>query len=190
MPEAAQLAIVAPFAATVIAVAHQLDESVAPGTALIVLEAMKMEHEVVAEQGGVVRRIDVSVGDNVTEGQLLAVLEAGDSGPDGDRSGDRPADPDAPREDLAAVRRRHAIGLDPARPDAVDKRHQRGHRTARENLDDLVDEGTFVEYGPLIFAAQERRRAKQELIERTPADGLVGGVGEIDSRPAVVMSYD
>ncbi len=70
------------------------------------------------------------------------------------------------------------------------RRHERGQRTARENLADLVDEGTFVEYGPLIFAAQEQRRDKDELIRRTPADGLVGGVGDVEGHPAVVMSYD
>src|ERR1019366_5159424 len=43
---------------------------------------------------------------------------------------------------------------------------------------------------PLIFAAQEARRSKDELIRRTPADGLVAGVGEIDGRTAVAMSYD
>ncbi len=92
--------------------------------------------------------------------------------------------------DLADVQHRHRLTLDEARPAAVDKRRERGHRTARENLADLVDAGTFVEYGPLMFAAQERRRSRQELIERTPADGLVAGVGDVDGRPAVVMSYD
>jgi acetyl-CoA carboxylase carboxyltransferase component len=186
----AEQTVVAPFAGTVIAIAHQPDEPVAPGTALVVLEAMKMEHEVIAQDGGVVRRVDVSVGDTVTEGQVLAVLEPGDHGGEGISIEELPADPDELREDLKAVRERHAIGLDEARPDAVAKRHERGHRTARENLDDLVDEGSFVEYGPLIFAAQEQRRSKQELIERTPADGLVAGVGDIDRKPAVVMSYD
>jgi acetyl-CoA carboxylase carboxyltransferase component len=174
----------------VIAIAHEPDEPVAPGTALVVLEAMKMEHEVIAQGGGVVRRVDVSVGDTVTEGQVLAIVEPGDHDGGGASAEEPPADPDELREDLKAVRERHAIGLDEARPDAVAKRHERGHRTARENLDDLVDEGTFVEYGPLIFAAQEQRRSKQELIERTPADGLVAGVGDIDHRPSVVMSYD
>jgi len=94
------------------------------------------------------------------------------------------------REDLRAVRQRHALGLDHARPDAVAARHERGRRTARENLADLIDEGTFVEYGPLIFAAQERRRSREELIARAPADGLVAGVGEVDGRPCVAMSYD
>ena len=42
-----------------------------------------------------------------------------------------------------------------------------------------------------MFAAQERRRSKQELIERTPADGLVGGVGDDRRRSGRrSMSYD
>jgi acetyl-CoA carboxylase carboxyltransferase component len=106
-----------------------------------------------------------------------------------------PSEPDAEtdggeRADLQAVRERHEVGLDAARADAVAKRHERGRRTARENLADLVDEGTFVEYGPLIFAAQERRRSREELIARTPADGLVGGIGEVEGNSCVALSYD
>jgi len=181
--------VTAPFAGTVIAIAHEPDEQVGRGEALVVLEAMKMEHEIVAETGGVIRSVAVSVGDTVDEGQLLAVLEPGATVSDG-----RPAD-DAPttegeRADLRAVVERHALGLDDARAEAVAKRHVLGRRTARENLTDLIDADTFVEYGPLIFAAQEGRRSKDELIRRTPADGLVAGVGDVDGRPAVVMSYD
>jgi acetyl-CoA carboxylase carboxyltransferase component len=94
------------------------------------------------------------------------------------------------RADLHAVHERHAVGLDAARPDAVARRRERGQRTARENLADLLDTGTFVEYGPLIFAAQERRRSREELIARTPADGLVGGVGDVEGHACVAMSYD
>jgi acetyl-CoA carboxylase carboxyltransferase component len=186
MPDAE---LTAPFAGTVIAIAHTADEPVGQGEALVVLEAMKMEHEVIAEAGGVVRRVEVAVGDTVEEGQLLAVIEAGAT-TDGAGRDDGELDLDEPREDLEAVIERHALGLDEARADAVAKRHGLGRRTARENLDDLVDADTFVEYGPLIFAAQEQRRSKDELIRRTPADGLVAGVGDIDGRPAVVMSYD
>jgi acetyl-CoA carboxylase carboxyltransferase component len=99
-------------------------------------------------------------------------------------------EPDAVRADLAAVRARHELGLDAARPDAVERRRARGRRTARENLAELIDEGSYVEYGPLLFAAQERRRSKEELIASTPADGLVAGVGEIDGNACVAMSYD
>ena len=70
------------------------------------------------------------------------------------------------------------------------QRRERGRRTARENLADLLDADTLVEYGPLLFAAQEGRRPREELIARTPADGLVGGVGAIEGRPCVAMSYD
>ena len=97
---------------------------------------------------------------------------------------------DEPRDDLRAVQDRHAYTSDEARPEAVAKRHGTGKRTARENLADLVDPGTFTEYGPLMFAAQERRRDRQELITRTPADGLVAGVGDVAGHPTAVMSYD
>jgi acetyl-CoA carboxylase carboxyltransferase component len=101
-----------------------------------------------------------------------------------------PAEGDEARADLAAVRARHALGLDAARPEAVERRRRRGRRTARENLAELVDDGSYVEYGPLLFAAQERRRPKQELIESTPADGLIAGVAAVDGNPCVAMSYD
>jgi acetyl-CoA carboxylase carboxyltransferase component len=187
MPDAHQLT--APFAGTVIAIAHGADEPVGEGEALVVLEAMKMEHELITEAGGIVRRVAVAVGETVEEGQLLAVIEAGATR-DGAGQDDGQPELEQEREDLDAVVARHALGLDQARPEAVAKRHQLDRRTARENLDDLVDPGSFVEYGPLIFAAQEARRSKDELIRRTPADGLVAGVGEIDGRPAVVLSYD
>jgi acetyl-CoA carboxylase carboxyltransferase component len=193
MPDSSELAVRAEFAGVVVAIAHGADERVGAGTPLVVLEAMKMEHEVLAQTDGVVRRVAVAVGDAVEEGQLLLMLEPGvASARDGGRATDHEPsdDPAGERSDLAAVRERHAIGLDAARPDAVARRHERGQRTARENLADLLDEGSFVEYGPLIFAAQEQRRTREELIARTPADGLVGGVGAVEGRPCVAMSYD
>ena len=108
-----------------------------------------------------------------------------------------PPKPDAETSDgerdstnLQAVHERHELGLDAARVEAVAKRHSRGRRTARENLDELLDPNSFVEYRPLLFAAQEQRRSRDELIARTPADGLVGGIGEIEGRRCVAMSYD
>jgi acetyl-CoA carboxylase carboxyltransferase component len=180
--------LLAPFSGTVIAIARSPDEPVSKGSAVIVLEAMKMEHEVASDLDGVVRSVNVSVGDTVEEGDELAVLAAGD-GAAAPRP-ERETEPEDGRDDLDRVNSRHELTLDRARPDAVARRHSSGRRTARENISNLVDEGTFVEYGPLMFAAQERRRSQQELIERTPADGLVGGVGEVRGAPAVVMSYD
>ena len=82
--------------------------------------------------------------------------------------------------DLAESIERHRVGLDEARPDAVARRRERGRRTARENVADLVDDGSFVEYGPLVIAAQRRRRDLDDLIANTPADGLVGGIGTVN----------
>ncbi|MFM7126081.1 MAG: acyl-CoA carboxylase subunit beta, partial [Actinomycetota bacterium] len=101
------------------------------------------------------------------------------------------------RDDLVAVRERHRLGLDSGRPEETTRRHGAGRRTARENIDDLVDSGTFVEYGPLVIAAQRRRRPVEDLIRRTPADGLVGGLGRVNgdlfgdrAARVVAMSYD
>lgn len=100
------------------------------------------------------------------------------------------------RPDLAELRRRRAQTLDEARPEAVQRRHERGGRTARENLEDLVDPGTFVEYGRYAIAAQRARFDTEDLISRTPGDGLLGGTASVngdlfgeESRCAV-LSYD
>jgi acetyl-CoA carboxylase carboxyltransferase component len=156
---------------------------------VVVIEAMKMEHEIVAERAGTVTELNVEIGQTVEEGQRLATLSHG-NGPTPVHATVQEPEAEREREDLAEVHERHEIGRDHRRPQAVDKRHAQGRRTARENLDDLLDEGSFVEYGPLMFAAQEQRRSRQELIERTPADGLVGGVGSIAGQAVAAMSYD
>jgi acetyl-CoA carboxylase carboxyltransferase component len=183
------LLVLAPFAGTVVAVWHDGQDSVMAGQALVVLEAMKMEHEVVAEVDGTVQRVDVAVGDTVEPGQRLAVLVPADTGASAQPERDEASAEDT-RDGLDAVLARHEQTLDEARPDAIAKRQEQGRRTARENLADLIDPGSFVEYGPLIHAAQERRRSKEELIARTPADGLVAGTATIAGAPAIVMSYD
>ena len=189
MVSSADVPVTAPFAGVVVSVLPVSEEPVGAGTPLVVLEAMKMEHEVLAESSGIVRDLAVAVGDVVEEGQLLLTLAPG--APADATAAETADEPDGrERADLRAVRERHEIGLDAARPDAVAKRRERGRRTARENLSELIDEGTFVEYGPLLFAAQERRRPREELIARTPADGLVAGVGDVDGGPCVAMSYD
>jgi methylmalonyl-CoA carboxyltransferase 12S subunit len=100
------------------------------------------------------------------------------------------------RDDLDEALKRRALTRDEARPEAIEARHEAGRRTARENLEDLVDSGTFVEYGGLAIAAQRARRELSELLERTPADGLVAGTGRINGEhfgersACAVLSYD
>jgi acetyl-CoA carboxylase carboxyltransferase component len=102
----------------------------------------------------------------------------------------------AEREDLAELLARRALTEDGARPEAVERRHAAGARTARENIADLVDAGSFVEYGRFAIAAQRGRREVQDLIERTPADGLVAGTARINGElfgegaACAVLSYD
>jgi acetyl-CoA carboxylase carboxyltransferase component len=100
-------------------------------------------------------------------------------------------------DDLDELRRRAALTEDSARPDAVAKRHERGGRTARENLADLVDPGSFVEYGRFAIAAQRRRRELDDLIARSPADGLLAGTARVNGETfgpersaCAVLSYD
>jgi acetyl-CoA carboxylase carboxyltransferase component len=94
------------------------------------------------------------------------------------------------RDELRQLHARRALTEDAARPDAVERRHARGGRTARENLDDLVDAGSFVEYGRFAIAAQRHRRELADLIARTPADGLIAGTALVDGEPCAVLSYD
>jgi acetyl/propionyl-CoA carboxylase alpha subunit len=186
----------APFAGTVVSVAAAPGETVAKGTPLLVIESMKMEHVVGAGTSGIVRELLVEVGDTVAEAGVLVRLM-----PDGHdhevESVEAEVDLDQVRPDLASVLERHRFGLDEARPEAVAKRRRTGHRTARENLADLVDDGSFSEYGALTVAAQRQRRSIDDLIANTPADGMVTGIGRINGdlvgtgrSRAVVLSYD
>src|SRR6266536_3377427 len=182
-------AVRAPLAGTVVAVAVAPGDSVAAGDELLVIEAMKMEHEVRAQAAGLVREVTAAVGATVAAGEALVVL-AGSGADAGEQvpAGEVPLD--YVRPDLAEVRERHWTGLDEGRPEVTERRHAAGRRTARENIADLADPGSFTEYGALTIAAQRRRRPLDDLIARTPADGLVLGTASVDGRPVAVMSYD
>ena len=188
--------VCAPLQGTIVSLDVSVGETVRPGQALLVMEAMKMEHLIEAPVGGTVRQIVVAAGDAVFEGHVLLHLEEADLG-ELEEVAAAPVDLDRIRPDLAEAVQRHEVGLDDARPAAVEKRRKTGQRTTRENVDDLCDAGSFVEYGSLVLAAQRRRRSVQELIEKTPADGLVAGVGTVNAdlfgavgARCVVMSYD
>ena len=99
-------------------------------------------------------------------------------------------DPNAVRDDLVELQRRRELTEDAARPEAVSKRHDRGGRTARQNVADLIDEGSWVEYGRYATAQQRKRRSQEDLIANTPADGLVAGTATVDGHPTAVLAYD
>ncbi|HEX7838403.1 MAG TPA: carboxyl transferase domain-containing protein, partial [Kofleriaceae bacterium] len=173
------VAVPAPMQSKVVGVSVGDGDPVRPGQPVAIVEAMKMEIVVTADDGGIVRGVAVRPGDIVMPGDPLVFLEPAALAADEIRA-EAAADPDALRADLAEVRTRHAVGLDAARPAAVARRHDSGHRTARENIAALVDPGSFTEYGALALAAQRRRRGLADLIESTPADGLVTGLGTIN----------
>jgi acetyl/propionyl-CoA carboxylase alpha subunit/acetyl-CoA carboxylase carboxyltransferase component len=190
------VAVVAPLQGTVVSVDVRVGDTVRPGQAVVIMESMKMEHEIRAQAGGVVQRIMVAVGDTLYAEHPLLVIEAAEVAI-GEAAAEEEVDLDEIRPDLKAVLDRRALMHDEARPAAVARRRAKNMRTARENVYDLCDPGTFVEYGPLVLAAQRSRRTEAELIEKSPADGMITGVGRINGdlfeEPAsrcVVMSYD
>ncbi len=71
--------------------------------------------------------------------------------------------------------------LDKEREQEVVKRHLKGYRTARENLEDLVDADSFVEYGQLAVAAQRERLNADELKLKSAADGVLTGLATVNS---------
>jgi len=112
-------------------------------------------------------------------------------------SADGGKDRDPIRADLAEVIERHSLGLDERRPEAVQRMQQKNRSTARANVEGLCDPGSFIEYGALAVAAQRQRRSIDELMKRTPADGLIAGIGSVNGElfgygkaRCMVMAYD
>ena len=194
-PEGA-IPVASTMQATVVSVDVAEGDLVGEGQQIAVLEAMKMQHVVNASIGGIVRQVNVRGGDMVFEGHPLlfvepAAVEARKT------AAEAKIDLDQIRPDLAEVIERHAIGSDERRPEAVARRRKNGQRTARENVADLCDPGSFTEYGALAIAAQRRRRSLDDLIKNTPADGLVAGIGTVNGSlfphhvsRCMAMAYD
>ena len=186
----------APLQGTVISVSVATGDTVRAGQALMIMEAMKMEHVITAEVSGVIRQITVEAGDTVFEDHHLAYVEEAEIAGEGEVVAEA-IDLDFIRPDLAEVLDRHRRTLDEARPESVARRRKTKQRTARENVADLVDPGSFVEYGPLVVAARRRRNTLEELIDTTPADGMLMGLAQVngslfgeDKARCAVMSYD
>ncbi len=186
-------------------------DTVYAGDVVVILEAMKMEHEVRALADGRVVELLFAQGDLVGDDDLLLISEQSNHIPQGLMpenanvfgqnwvAGRAPAEADvpkasvpggAPRTDLLRLMNRQAFTQDASRPEAMTKRHAQGLRSARENMADLCDPGSFIEFGALAVAAQSRRRSEEDLIQNTPADGMVTGIGSVNGHQVVAMAYD
>ena len=181
--------ITAPMQGTIVVIDVSVGQQVRKGQRLMLIESMKMHHAIESLADGTVSGLHVQPGATVMEGAVVARVEVGVVSVAA-LAPEVAEDPAHIRPDLAEAIERHTVGLDASRPEAVARRRKVGRRTARENVADLVDAGSFVEYGPVVIAAQRRRRDLADLIARTPADGMIGGLGKVSGQSIVAMSYD
>lgn len=195
VPEGAVM-VAAPLQGTIVTIQVKEGEIVRPGQQLAVIESMKMEHLVMAEQGGRVMKLVAGDGVTLMHGEPIMYLEPLDVAADASAA-EADVDLDHIRPDLAELIARQANTLDANRPASVERRRNTNQRTARENVAQLVDDGSFMEYGSLAIAAQRRRRKLDDLIKSTPADGLVMGVATVNAEKfgaeggrCIVVAYD
>jgi len=192
----AGFAVRAPLQGSIVSIDVAVGDAVRAGAQVAILDAMKMEHVAQAEVSGYVTHIAVEVGQAVFEGDPLLFLDEADVEHAGEADGGDD-DEDAVRPDLAELWARRAQTRDEARPEAVARRRKAGRRMARENLADLCDPDSFMEYGSLVIAPQRRNRSLEDLAANTPADGLICGVATVNAGDfgpqksrCVVLSYD
>nr|WP_298835253.1 carboxyl transferase domain-containing protein [uncultured Piscinibacter sp.] len=179
-----------PMAATVVEFAVAAGQAVRAGDLLAIVEAMKMEHELHAPHDARVLALLAQPGELVGEGDGLLRLGPAEPREAAEAVVSLPHERPELRADLKELFEREALLHDAARPDAVARRHGSGLRTARENVADLCDDDSFVEYGAFAYAAQTKRRSVDELIRQTPADGMVTGIGRVDGMRCAVLAYD
>ena len=184
------LEIRAPLQAHLVQCMVQRGDAVIAGQLLMVLEVMKMEHEITAPMDGEIRALHFSEGEAVGENDVLVTMQQSDSPAAPVLQHEAIASPAALRTDLKRLHDRLEYTLDANRPEAVAKRHALGLRTARENIADLCDADSFSEYGALAVAAQSQRRTADDLIRNTPADGMVTGIGSIAGQRCAILAYD
>ncbi|MCO5130291.1 MAG: ATP-grasp domain-containing protein [Xanthobacteraceae bacterium] len=190
------VAVGAPLQGTIVAIDVAEGDLVRPGQQIVVIESMKMEHLVAAPEGGRVVKIAAASGETLMLGDAILFIAPADvEGGAAEEAVD--IDLDHIRPDLAEVLARHANTRDENRPASVERRRRTNQRTTRENIAQLVDEGSFVEYGSLAVAAQRQRRTLDDLIKNTPADGLITGVATVNADKfgahearCMVIAYD
>lgn len=168
----------APMQATIVSVSVSEGDIVAQGQQLAIIEAMKMENVISAACAGRITAVAAEPGQTVVAEEMLFAIEPAE-GATMEVAAEE-INLDQIRGDLQEVLDRRAFGLDENRPEAVEKRHGRGHQTARENLAMICDDDTFVEYGEFAVAAQIQRRPLEDLIKNTSGDGILTGLGTVN----------
>ncbi len=139
--------LVAPMQGTIVEIGVAIGDEVRIGQAVAVVEAMKLQHDIRADRNGVVCAVSMSEGDVVREGFPIVFLHESDV-EGGALEGDAGMDLDHLRGDMQEVNDFIDRTLDAAQAEAVAALRQSGRRTPRENLDDLLDQGSFHEFGP------------------------------------------
>lgn len=173
------LQITSPLAAAVISINVKLGDQVAKGQPLVSLESMKMQTLVTAPEDSVISAVLIAAGDTIQAGQLLFEIEA--AGTSSESTEQEAEEQPATGNLLTDLQTQLAYSSDAMRPDAVRRRHKKGYRSARENLTDLCDKGSFIEYGQLAVAAQRDRKDAESLKIETPGDGVITGLATINS---------
>ncbi|MFT6732720.1 MAG: acetyl-CoA carboxylase carboxyltransferase component [Polaribacter sp.] len=187
-----------PCAGVIVDICVKVGDEVNRKDVLLTIESMKMQYPVKSNFQGEIKNISIESGQVVEENQILIDLEV--------QITKRTLDAEIEvttneikniRLELKEVIKRYSLTTDQARPYAVKKRHAKGMSTARENIANLIDKGSFNEYGALLLAGQRRRFSEDELVEKSPADGLITGTGSINSKRftddksrCLVMAYD
>ncbi len=174
-------AVIAPMQATVVSIEICAGDQVQAGQQIAVLEAMKMEHVIVSPCAGVVQSIFAEVGETLMDNAFILAIAANNNS-DSEMKSELDVDLDLIRDDLREVEERRAFGLDKNRKQAVEKRHQRGQQTARENIAQICDDDSFIEYGEFAIAAQSQRRSIDDLTRNTSGDGILTGLGQVNGK--------
>lgn len=190
--------VLAPMQGMMIEITVSVGDAVQLGQPVAILEALKMEHIISAPESGIVREIALIAGDTIFEDTPIVYIEP--QSIDGVFDTGESIDYDEIRPDLAEINHFHELTKDASRPTATAKRHDANKRTARENIYDLCDDGSFTEYGPLVTATRFRKDSFEDIEERvtrTTSDAMVMGVGRVngdlvgrENARCVAMSYD
>jgi len=179
-PESAT--VLAGMSGVVTCIEVAVGQVVEQGDDLMQIEAMKMQHVLTAPVTGRISSITVCKGAECHPDMVLAEIST--DIPDGMLAAD-PISRSVGQDDdwlavhLTEVRDQHQRALDDARPQVAAQRRAAGKTTVREKLAALFD-GPFAEYGSLAVASRLWRDSEDDLAQRTPADGVITGIGQVN----------